>query len=145
MSEEETEYNPQCRKLGVDLAGKVGEPNLAVSLGIDPAELKLLLETDVVWPDEIVGALLAFAERRERQKNGSVGVGSGETMWEFMHRVKMEEAAAELDPATVGTDGVQDAAVGDGEEPSASVADGNAGPEAASEGGEGRVCGIGGR
>ena len=111
MGEKDNVYNPQRRNLGLAWAGKVGRRNLAVSLGVDPEDLDILLDTEVAWPEEVAEALLVFVERRERQKNGAVGVGPGETMWEFKHRTRMEEeweAASEGEAASrVGGDDLE--------------------------------------
>lgn len=93
MSEAEMEYNPKCRQLGLHEAEQVGRANLAVSLGIDLGDLNVLLDTDVVWPQEMVEVLLAFVSRRDRRKNGEAGFGPGETTWEVSHRGAMESAA----------------------------------------------------
>ena len=121
MAEQENTYNPQCRNLGLKWAGIVGRPNLAVSLGVDPDELDILLDTEVTWPDGMAEALLEFAERRERQKNGAVGVGPGETVYEFKHRAQMEAELAEAmagmgaEPGEEPTAGERAAGVATGE------------------------------
>ena len=74
----------------------MGRANLAVSLGIDLGDLDVLLDTDVVWPQEIVEVLLTFVSRRDRRKNGEAGFGAGETSWEVSHRGAMESAARAL-------------------------------------------------
>ena len=93
MSESEMEHNSKCRQVGRSEAEDVGRANLAVSLGIDLGDLDVLLDTDVVWPQEIVEVLLTFVSRRDRRKNGEAGVGAGETSWEVSHRGAMESAA----------------------------------------------------